>query len=511
MKRVLKPILATSIILAALTAGTFYFLTKGGGSSNAFENRITKEQSDQSADRAYRYDMDENSVELKNSGDGKNVLNFDENGSYSVDASKKVSERLGRLIKRLDADFQHPIIAVDPYGTNPGSFYFYFKLSTKGMIRYTVTVKDESVPDLVRYVDNGQEDNLGEVQEFTVSGLVPGQTNYIVMQVLDSQGAEREKIVYKYTMPASKAPSKIRAGKGHSRDESENGLYAVFPSGDKNIYLYDNQGILRNTTRTESEHGRRLYQSGDQVLYQIAPTRIARVGATGKVTGVAQVSKTKKIKDFSYDGYDHVYSLVTVKGRDRIFSTSFQSGQTTLVYAFPKGVKIASLSEPKAGSMYLTGDSPSGLLKLDAIAGVKPVLTNLYGSKKAWKKYGLKKKVWEDGTASRWGTTGSVLALNETKDGYTLFVEQAGRKTAVAVNTDEKNKKVKVKANFPIGIKGNCLCIQRGSHYIMADTAAGNFAEYDIKGRTTMEYGYGGAIDGIAKVTLDGMCFYKAQ
>ena len=114
MKRVLKPILATSIILAALTAGTFYFLTKGGGSSNAFENRITKEQSDQSADRAYRYDMDENSVELKNSGDGKNVLNFDENGSYSVDASKKVSERLGRLIKRLDADFQHPIIAADP-------------------------------------------------------------------------------------------------------------------------------------------------------------------------------------------------------------------------------------------------------------------------------------------------------------------------------------------------------------------------------------------------------------
>lgn len=124
-------------------------------------------------DRAYRYDMDENSVELKNSGDGKNVLNFDENGSYSVDASKKVSERLGRLIKRLDADFQHPIIAADPYGTNPGSFYFYFKLSTKGMIRYTVTVKGDSVPDLVRYVDNGQEDNLGEVQEFTVSGLVP--------------------------------------------------------------------------------------------------------------------------------------------------------------------------------------------------------------------------------------------------------------------------------------------------------------------------------------------------
>ena len=39
----------------------------------------------------------------------------------------------------------------------------------------------------------------------------------------------------------------------------------------------------------------------------------------------------------------------------------------------------------------------------------------------------------------------------------------------------------------------------------------GNFGEYDIKGKTTMEYGYGGAIDGIAKVTLDGMCFYKAQ
>ena len=44
MKRVLKPILATSIILAALTAGTFYFLTKGGGSPNGFDSRLTSPQ-----------------------------------------------------------------------------------------------------------------------------------------------------------------------------------------------------------------------------------------------------------------------------------------------------------------------------------------------------------------------------------------------------------------------------------------------------------------------------------
>ena len=63
--------------------------------------------------------------------------------------------------------------------------------------------------------------------------------------------------------------------------------------------------------------------------------------------------------------------------------------------------------------------------------------------------------------------------------------------------------------------------IEKGTHDVLSipwtpqkikfRSGGQNFAEYDIKGRTTMEYGYGGAIDGIAKVTLDGMCFYKAQ
>ena len=69
---------------------------------------------------------------------------------------------------------------MNPFGTRPNSYYFYFKTTNKCMVRYTVTVPDETISDHIRYVNNGTEGNVTNEHEFLVTGLVPGMTNYII-------------------------------------------------------------------------------------------------------------------------------------------------------------------------------------------------------------------------------------------------------------------------------------------------------------------------------------------
>ena len=71
------------------------------------------------------------------------------------------------------------------------------------MVRYTITVEDETISDHIRYVNNGQENNLAKEHEFLVEGLLPGKTNFIVMELVDSTGNTRETKNYQYTTAGS--------------------------------------------------------------------------------------------------------------------------------------------------------------------------------------------------------------------------------------------------------------------------------------------------------------------
>ena len=139
-----------------------------GGPSNEFKSRMAKEQSDNQEDRAYQYDMPDKATVLATDGEDKNVLNFESNSVYQVSNSNEARARLDRLIKRTDADFDNPIIAKNPFGTMENSFYFYFHTSFRCMVRYTITVDDETISDHIRYVNNGQENNLAKEHEFLV-------------------------------------------------------------------------------------------------------------------------------------------------------------------------------------------------------------------------------------------------------------------------------------------------------------------------------------------------------
>lgn len=516
MKKVLKPVILTCVILLALTGGVVYFLTREDGVSNEFLERIASEQSDQDSKSSYRYDTDKSAVALMTSGADKNVLNFDGQNVYHVASSTAARERLDRLIKRTSATFEKPIIAANPFGTNSNTFYFYFETTYRGMIRYTVMVPDESIPDYVRYVNNGQESNLSKTHEFTVSGLVPGMINYIQIEVLDSSGARREKQIYKYTVPSSTAPVRIGVQKGKSKEKAANGLYFLFPEKDKRIYVYDNSGILRNTVNTESAHGKRIYQAGDSVLYQISETKVAKVSALGRVTAVTTVQGYGKIKDFSYDGYDNIYALATKNKTDYLLAASFQTGKTKVVYRFPKGVSANSLTTPKAGNLYVSCAKPYGILKVAAITGKSPKISFVLGQKKAWKKTPLKKKVKEDKAVLRWNLSGAMLWLIEeqsdgTSDRLTTYLMNNGRGTGFGFLIDGKKKAVTVKDSLPVGKGGTCGCQYYEGHYVISSHNTGTYEEYDKEGKVTRQFSLGKPMQGVTKLSLAGMCFYDGN
>lgn len=508
MKKKIKPILVTFLVLAGLTAGGYYFLTnQQNGPSGEFQKRMKEEQNDLGNNRSYRYDMERSAIPLETTGEQKNVLNFQNNTVYDVQQSNIDRERLDRLIKRSDADFENPIIALNPFGTNENSFYFYFTTAYRCMIRYTITVEDETIYDHIRYVNNGQENNLSKQHEFVVSGLIPGKTNYIIIEQLDSSGSMREEKTYKFTVPEGNAPVQIPVNPGYSKDESKEGMFFVFPKDKKEILTYDNQGILRNVTKTETAHGKRIYQTNDSVLYQVSQDKVVRVSSLGRVLGVAKISGYGPIKDFSYDGFDEMYSLAKKNKRSYLLATSMKTGATRVVYSFPKGVEAGSISTPRGGQIYTTSEKPSGVICLDAITSARPKLLYVMGRKADWKKKAGKKKIVEDKEVATWDTRNSwITSVSEHR--FSLLVDKKGKATGMYGQADAKKKKwnTLVKQEFG-GNTANGIQVQ-DEHMILTDIAEGNFAEYDAEGKVTRMFRYGSPVTAVVKLTLEGICFY---
>jgi hypothetical protein len=456
MKKVGKIVLFTLVVMGAATVGGYFLLTKGeSGTTGEFKSRMAEEQSDLQTERAYQYDIDKSAIVLQTSGEDKNVLNFDQTGVYSVKKSTEARERLDRLIKRSDASTENPIIALNPFGTNPNSLYFYFDTSYRCMVRYTITVEDESISDHVRYVNNGQEENLSKNHEFVISGLVPGRTNYIVVELFDSSGSRREGKTYRYDASSAGLAVQLKSEEGHSKEQADSGLFFVFPSDKNVIAAYDNQGVLRNVTTLEAAYGRRLYRSGDSLLYQIASNRVAKVSALGRVTGVVTVKGYGSIRDFSYDGYNEIYSIGHKKKQDYLLATSFKTGKTRVVYAFPKKMSLKSVDTPSGGALLLETSKPQGQIHMEGITSAKPKVSYVTGKKSAWKKIWKKKKV--------------------------------KKKSEESTDTDDRT---------------------RDGHVLQVDKGKGKYGEYDDAGKLIYEFSYGASVKAVRKETLEEICFY---
>ena len=403
MKRLLKPIIITTILMLILGGAAFFFLKNSSDTEvvGEFHTRRDDDQSDQTDSHAFRSDMKSLAVDLVRQGEEKNVLNFDEVNVFSVAHSKESRDRLDRLIRRQSTDFEHPIIAYNPFGTMPNTYYFCFKTPQRCMVKYTITVEDEKIPDHIRYVNNGEVKNMTNEHEFVVGGLIPGMENYIVLELLDENGSHREDITYKVMVPTEAVPAQIPHERGKSDLRLQNGSFFVMPKNDNKIYVYDNIGVLRGVVATESGHGNRIYSNEKHLVYQISPDRVIRVNKLGQIEGISMFDGRGGILDFAYDDFENVFALVKDGKRYQILMSSMVTGQTKEVYTFDKGAEPTSISEVSGGNLYISLAKPMGLLRLDGLISKKARVGLVLGRKEDWKKYSVKKKVILDPTEEK--------------------------------------------------------------------------------------------------------------
>ncbi len=550
MKKILKIFIIISILMAAGGGAAVYFLSKGGDEVSQFDSRRHLDQSDQEDSHAYRFETDSLATELSREGENKNVMNFDDGDFFTVAYSKSSRDRLDRLIRRSNPDFEKPLIAYNPFGTLPNTYYFYFKTQSPCMVRYTITVEDEKIPDHIRYINNGNTKNLGTEHEFIVGGLIPGMRNYIVLELLDGNGSHREDITYKVDVPDMQSPTRIQHERGKSDYRLENGLFFLLPKNDKYIYFYDNNGTLRGCMNTESEHGGRVYANDSHVIYQTAGTHVVRLNRIGQVEGVAIFTGIRQILDFAYDDYENVFALIQNGKRYQVVRTSMKGGKTELVYTFEKGMKPTSLSSVVSGNLYVSLSNPMGIMRIDGLLSERPKVKLVVGLKKDWKKTTLKKRVI-DPTAPKkkkkteddkdkkddkdaasgeavevepeqkkdlplvgWNMNESVLSLvrgesNGTIDTLTFAVDKGRLIHAVKLQIDSKKKEAKLLFQKETEFDGKVFVQWDPSgHAIVGNGTRGTYEERDGDFKVTREFTYSSGFDGVWKHSLEGMCFY---
>lgn len=304
-------------------------------------------------------------------------------------------------------------------------------------------------------------------------------------------------------------PQKITVSDGYSKSTLANGMYYVFPSGTPWIAAYDNKGILRDLIPTESFHGHRITASDDCILYQISEDKVAKVSALGRVTGVVQMKGYGKIRDFSYDGYDEVYWLGKKKKNEYLLATSFQTGNTRVVYRFKKDIQTGSLTVPQSGSIGVVAKNPSGVIYLDAITAAKPKISFVVGKKAAWKKVTAKKKINDNKKFTGWNTKESMLLSQENETIPAMLVQEENQYLAVEWQADVAKKTVQKKASATaVEAKSGSLLQKCGNNYVIVCGRAGTYLEMGTDGKAIRRYNYGSGLDSVQKLTLSGMYFY---
>ena len=86
--------------------------------------------------------------------------------------------------------------------------------------------------------------------------------------------------------------------------ELSDGLFAVFgldKSFNSNIYLYDNDGVLRGELPLKNYRSDRIEQVGDELLYSYSKNGFMTVNQLGKITNLYSIGSYKQHHEFRYD------------------------------------------------------------------------------------------------------------------------------------------------------------------------------------------------------------------
>lgn len=462
MKKKLILVLVTSLLMIAGMGAFLWRMNSLSDRMSEADQKILNEEKDLKEFQNGKLINQVNELDiipLYISGDKKNVVTMNYTSAkdvYDTGKSAKVEETLSEIKKRSDTYLPKTALwAYNPYGTNDCGLYVYFKTSGKCYCRYTVSVKEDNIPDFTRTLLNDSSGNITTEHEYQVIGLVPGKKNYVTLRLYNKKGQLSESVTYSIDMPESRvgAQTVIDSTAGRSKTVISNGLYTVFGEGkskivketkivtrkvksagkqttrrirktikkkvrDNAILLYDNSGVLRGEIPLDGYVGRSIQSVYDGVLYSAAKDKIVLVNKLGQVLKVCKINGYNQSGEFAYDDFGSVYVIATPVGRKSvknsvILKIELDNGEVSksldmkevLPEVWEKAKKQTGNQNPDwidVNSIQVTGTNQllissgklSSIFKVSNAGSLMPKINYIISDKSIWKDYkGLKKKV----------------------------------------------------------------------------------------------------------------------
>lgn len=501
MKGKLRVIIITLVLLLAGTGALLWKVndiskkvTERQEASLREERDLLEEQKGKAIDETRSVDI----IPLYMTGDKKNVVTTQFNNVkevYSATKSAEVEENLTNIKKNKIFSLQDALWAYNPYGTNRNSMYVYFKSNGRCYCRYTVSVKDEKIPDFTRTAQAGASGNLTKEHEYQITGLVAGQTNYITMRLYNDSDELSEVRTFAVTIPKSRvgAPTLLDTVKGRSKASISNGLFVVFQDGKKvsgakkyAILLYDNSGVLRGEIPTDGYCGRNLEEVYDTLLFASGRMQVSQVNALGQVVKTLSTGGYRQDGEFTYDGYGSIFMIVTENRkkavpRSKVIKVELEDGKVSemvdmnslLKNVYKNAAKKAkkqnvdwvglnSVKVVDAGTLLLSAKNLSSVLKVSNIGSLMTKVDyiiadkKLYGPYKSLSKKVLTKSAGENASAAPEETpaVNNILHKPVKKD---PFESQYGQEALGyrARSTEGQSTVTLLNCNVGNGAKGN--------------------------------------------------------
>ena len=230
---------------------------------------------------------------------------------------KKINE-----LKNNDYTFSNPLLIHNAYGTNTSGINIYFTTNEKSYLTYTIDCDDNEISNYTKTLHNEEEGNLTTEHEYQITGLVAGESQTITLKLYDENDEKIDSKKIKVFTPESKVDIKLETTNGDSNEELTDGLYAVLghdKSFNSNIYLYDNDGILRVEIPLNGYRTDRIEIIDNKLLYSYSKNKFALVDRLGKIIKTYKINGYTMHHDFIYDkNNNNLIILVNKNNEDTI-------------------------------------------------------------------------------------------------------------------------------------------------------------------------------------------------
>ena len=337
---------------------------------------------------------------------------------YTKEFTEEQNKRIKKNKKKNLYDFESPMFIWNLYGTNNLSLYTYFKTSEAVSIRYTIQAEDADIPNFTRTLYNGEADGVTREHEYQITGFVQGMENLLIMNMYDESDHLLNRKVYEISVPALKSgvDTRLDTASGRSENLVSNGLYAVF--GKKDIWLYDNSGILRGEIPLTERSSQKLLNEEGALFFAPASDSIVKIGSLGQVEKRYSLGKYVQYEDFVYNGYGDLWILAYQEGkksksiRDAVISLSLDDAKVSELFCMedllpkmkrtakkPKGEKklnwidLNSITQVNSDEVLVSSRELSSIFKVVDINSRSPRISFIIGEDAVWKGTAYEKKL----------------------------------------------------------------------------------------------------------------------